>query len=393
MGPDALQGTRDKLERFHMKRTRWILLLLMATAAAAAYAWQTRAARERDAKKTTAAPSVSVLATKVVTRDVPIWLSGIGTVQAYNTVTVRPRVSGTLEQVTFKEGSLVNKDDVLAQIDPRPYRATLAQAQARKAQTEAQLLNARQELARIQSLLKSNAVSQQSLDQIEATVAQFVATLQETTAAVESAQLDLDFTTVRAPITGHTGIRMLDAGNIVTANQTGGLVTLTQLQPITLVFTLPQQQLAALRPHIKPGDAPLTVQALGDDGVLLDEGKLELVDNQIDTSTGTLRLKARFKNDKFTLWPGQFVSARVLVETRKAMTVVPSEVVQPGLDGPFAYLIKADNTVETRLLKTGLNLDGWTIIEQGLQPGDRVVRDGQSKLKNGAMISPKEEAS
>lgn len=376
-----------------MKRSRWILLFLMVTAVAAAYAWQTRAAQDRDAKKSSAAPAISVMATSVISRDVPVWLSGIGTVQAYNTVTVRPRVSGTLEQVSFKEGSLVNKDDVLAQIDPRPYKATLAQAQARKAQTEAQLLNARQELARVQSLLKTNAVSQQSLDQIEATVAQFVATLQETTAAVESAQLDLDFTTVRAPITGHTGIRMLDAGNIVTANQTGGLVTLTQLQPITLVFTLPQQQLAALRPHMKPGDASLTVQALGDDEVLLDEGKLELVDNQIDTSTGTLRLKARFNNDKFTLWPGQFVSARVLVETRKAMTVVPSEVVQPGLDGPFAYIIKPDNTVETRLLKTGLNLDGWTIIEDGLKPGDRVVRDGQSKLKSGIKVSPKEDAS
>lgn len=376
-----------------MKRTRWILLLILVAAVATAYLWQSKATHDEQAKKTPVAPSVSVMATKVTTRDVPVWLSGIGTVQAYNTVTVRPRVSGTLEQVNFVEGSLVNKDAVLAQIDPRPYRATLAQALARKAQTEAQLLNARQELARIQSLVKTNAVSQQSLDQIESTVAQFVATLQEATAAVESAQLDLDFTTVRAPITGHTGIRMLDAGNIVTANQTGGLVTLTQLQPITLVSTLPQQKLTALRAHMKPGDAPLTVQALGDDGTVLDEGKLELVDNQIDTATGTLRLKAQFPNSNLTLWPGQFVSARVLVETRKGMTVVPSEVVQPGIDGPFAYRIKADNTVETRLLKTGLNLDGWTIIEEGLQPGDHVVREGQSKLKNGALVAPKEDAS
>lgn len=393
MKPDTRKNERDRLIRFPMKRTRWILLLILVAAIATAYFWQSKAAQDQHAKKPPIAPSVSVMATTVVTRDVPVWLSGIGTVQAYNTVTVRPRVSGTLEQVHFVEGSLVKKDDVLAQIDPRPYRATLAQAQARKAQTEAQLLNARQELERVQSLVKSNAVSQQSLDQIESTVAQFVATLQEATAAVESAQLDLDFTTVRAPITGHTGIRMLDAGNIVTANQAGGLVTLTQLQPITLVSTLPQQKLTALRAQMKPGDAPLTVQALGDDGVVLDEGKLELVDNQIDTSTGTLRLKARFANEKLTLWPGQFVSARVLVETRKGMTVVPSEVVQPGLDGPFAYVIKADNTVETRLLKTGLNLDGWTIIEEGLKPGDRVVRDGQSKLRNGALVAPKEGAS
>jgi multidrug efflux system membrane fusion protein len=376
-----------------MKKTRWIFVLLALSAVAAAMIWRNDSAKSSGAPKgpSSSSPSpIAVLATQVTTRDVPIWLTGIGTVQAYNTVIVRPRVSGALDKVNFTEGSMVKQGDVLAHIDPRPYQTTLDQALARKAQNEAQLLNARQELARVQTLVKSAAVSEQNLDQAKALVAQFEAVAQADAAAVAAAQLDLDFTVVRAPISGRTGIRQLDAGNVVTANQTEGLVTLTQLNPITIVFTLPQLHLPSLREHMQPGAAPLAVQAIGEDGSLLDEGKLELVDNQIDMSTGTLKLKASFANEKLTLWPGQFVSARLLVQTRKDATVVPMEVVQPGLDGPFAYLIKPDNTVEARQLQTGLSLDGWTIIEKGLSPGDRVVRDGQSKLKPGSLVSHKE---
>lgn len=356
---------------------------------AAAVAWRVR---EVDAKPETApAPAtVSVVATKVVTRDVPIWLSGIGTVQGYNTVVVRPRVGGILEQIEFTEGSMVSKGDVLARIDPRPYEAALALATARKAQNEALLVSAKQDRTRMEVLVKSRSVSEQSLEQASALVAQLEAAIEADSASISSARLDLEYATVRAPISGRTGIRHLDAGNLVTANQPEGLVHLTQLQPVTVVFTLPQQHFAALRSHMQPGAAALRVEAIGEGGGVLDAGELELVDNQIDLSTGTLRLKARFANEALTLWPGQFVSARVLVDTRTNAKVVPAEAVQPGLDGPFAYLIKEDGTVEARTLTTGPTLDGWTIIEAGLDAGDEVVREGQGKLKPGAPVNRRE---
>lgn len=347
--------------------------------------WQSRSV---ETKPAAAQPpsAIPVIATKVVTRDVPIWLSGIGTVQGYNTVVVRPRVGGILEQIEFTEGSMVEKGDVLARIDPRPYEAALELATARKAQNEALLVSAQQDLTRMEALVKSQSVSQQALEQASALVAQLEAAIQADTASISSARLDLEYATVRAPISGRTGIRQVDVGNLVTANQTEGIVHLTQLQPVTVVFTLPQQHFAALRAHMRPEAEAPKVEALGDRGDVLDTGELELVDNQIDLSTGTLRLKARFANEALALWPGQFVSARVLVDTRANAKAVPAEAVQPGLDGPFAYLIKEDGTVEARNLVIGLTLDGWTIIEEGLDAGDEVVREGQSKLKPGAAV-------
>ncbi len=364
-------------------------MVLILGIVAAAVAWRVR---EVDAKPETApAPAtVSVVATKVVTRDVPIWLSGIGTVQGYNTVVVRPRVGGILEQIEFTEGSMVSKGDVLARIDPRPYEAALALATARKAQNEALLVSAKQDRTRMEVLVKSRSVSEQSLEQASALVAQLEAAIEADSASISSARLDLEYATVRAPISGRTGIRHLDAGNLVIANQPEGLVHLTQLQPVTVVFTLPQQHFAALRSHMQPGAAALRVEAIGEGDSVLDAGELELVDNQIDLSTGTLRLKARFANEALTLWPGQFVSARVLVDIRTNAKVVPAEAVQPGLDGPFAYLIKEDGTVEARTLTTGPTLDGWTIIEAGLDSGDEVVREGQGKLKPGAPVNRRE---
>lgn len=378
------------------KSIRWFFLLLLLAGIGTAWIWHNRASDTNTlipGGGANANRPVAVIATKVVSQDIPVWLSGIGTVQAYNTVTVRPRVSGTLEQVNFVEGSMVKVGDVLAQIDPRPYRSVLDQAVARKAQNEAQLTNARQELTRVQTLLKSNAVSEQTLDQAKATVAQLEAAVLADKAAIDAAQLDLDFTTVRAPIAGRTGIRQLDAGNIVTENQDQGLVALTQLKPISVVFTLPQHHLPALRKHMLPDAEAMVVQAVSEDGELLDEGKLELIDNQIDVNTGTLRLKASFTNEKLNLWPGQFITARILVETRKAATVAMPEAIKPGLDGTYAYLIQADNRVEARIVKTGLSVDGWTIIEEGLKPGDQIVLEGHIKLKPGSLVSLQEEVS
>ncbi|WP_038163414.1 efflux RND transporter periplasmic adaptor subunit [Verrucomicrobium sp. BvORR106] len=381
-----------------MKKTRWFLFLLVLVAAGAAVIWRARASGPgagAGAGQVGGRPSgpqtVAVLVAQAESRDVPVWLTGIGSVQAFNTVTVRPRVGGSLDQVNFTEGATVKQGDVLAQIDPRPYRSVLSQAQAKKAQDEAQLTNAKLELTRVQSLVKNNAVSQQVLDQAQASMAQLTALVQADQAAVESAQLDLDFTTVRAPIAGRTGVRLVDAGNVVTANQGGGIVVVTQLKPISLVFTLPQQNLPFLRRHMQPGAAPLVAQALDDDGTVLDEGRLELIDNQIDSNTGTLKLKATFANEKLALWPGQFVSARVLVETHKNAIVVPAESIQPGLDGPFTYVVKADSTVEARTLKTGLTFEGATLVEDGLSAGEKVVREGQSKLKPGAQVAPQQD--
>ena len=331
--------------------------------------------------------AVAVLTTRVELRDVPIWLSGLGTVQAFNTVTVRPRVSGTLDAINFTEGQNVKAGDILAQIDPRPYLIALERAKARQAQNQAQLSNATLELDRVRALVESDAESRQILEQRQTVVAQLTAVGQADQAELNAAQLDLDFTTIRAPISGRTGVRLVDAGNLVIASQTTGLVVITQLQPVSLLFTLPQHHLPALRRRLQADASAPVVLAAGDQGAVLARGTLDLIDNQIDTSTGTVRLKASFANEDFALWPGQFVSARILIETRNQTTVVPAEAVQAGLNGPFAYVVKVDQSVEARGIKSGPTVDAFTVIESGLQAGERVVTDGHSKLQPGARVA------
>ncbi|MEO7100447.1 MAG: efflux RND transporter periplasmic adaptor subunit [Luteolibacter sp.] len=371
-------------------KKRWIFLLLLLIAIAAAI-WRARNSSSTAVKPAEKQAATVVLA-KVAESDVPVWLTGIGTVQASNTVTVRPRTSGALDKVNFTEGAIVKEGDVLAQIDPRPYQAVLAQADAKKTQDQAQLANAVLAAERFHTLSKTDAISKQEMDQADASVAQLTALVKADNAAVQAAQLDLDLTTIRAPIAGRTGIRMIDAGNLVTANQSAGLVVLTQMQPVSVIFTLPEQTLATLSPHVRPDAPPLKVQALTDDGDVLAEGLLELIDNQIDMSTGTLRLKATFKNENLALWPGQFVSSRVLVEIRENAITVPTEAVQPGLDGQFCYVVKSDQTVEPRHVKTGLVIDGTTLIENGLKAGESIVVTGQGKLKPGAKVVAQKKA-
>lgn len=368
-------------------KVRLLFLLPLGLVGTAGLAWLYAAKQEPAAKSAPAPAGVPVVAAVASRQDVPIWLSGLGTVQASRTVTVHPRVNGALEQVNFVEGQAVKAGDILARIDPRPYESALEQARARKAQDEAQLANALRERDRIRELVESNAESRRALDQQEAAVVQYTALVQAGQAAVGAAQLDLDFTTVRSPIAGRTGIRLIDAGNLIPAASGSGIVVVAQLQPVAVVFALPQQHLPALRRRMAADPSPLPVQALAEDGAVLAEGKLELIDNQIDAATGTLRLKALFPNADFSLWPGQFVSARVLVEIQRQAIVVPSQVVQAGLDGPFAYVVKADGTVEARPLKVGPAVAGQTIVTQGLQPGERVVRDGQSKLQPGVRVA------
>lgn len=368
-------------------KIRWIFVSLLIVGIAATAVWRGKVKKVASSQKPIGSQAVVVVIGNAEQKDVPIWLSGIGTVQASNTVTVRPRVNGSLDTVNFIEGATVKAGDVLAQIDPRPYQSVLAQAVAKEAQDQAQLANARLEAARFTDLLKNDAVSKQQLDQADATVAQLEALVQADQAAIQAAKLDLEFTTVRAPIAGRTGVRLVDAGNLVTANQGAGLVVLTQLQPISAIFTLPQQHLVALGQGKDPDNKGFVVQALNDNGTVLAEGTLELIDNQIDTATGTLRLKATFTNDNLTLWPGQFVSARVLVEIRRNAVVVPTEAVQPGLEGEFCYVVKEDSTVEPRSVKPTFTIEGKTVINEGLKAGERIIVVGQSKLKPGAKVT------
>lgn len=369
-------------------KPRWIFALLLLAGIGAALYWRYKPAAKPAAVASGAGSrGVAVVTAQVTVRDMPIWLSGLGTVQASNTVTVRPRVSGSLDKVNFTEGQTVQAGDILAQIDPRPYRSALEQSKARQAQNAAQLANARRDLERIRELVASDAESRRILEQQEASVAQLAAVAQADQAAVDAAQLDLDFTTVRAPIAGRTGVRLVDAGNLVTASQGAGLVVITQLQPVSVVFAIAQQHLPALRRRLQTDPSPPAVRAVSESNEALATGQLELIDNQIDTSTGTVRLKATFPNTDLSLWPGQFVTGLVLVETRQQALVVPAEVVQAGLDSPFAYVVKADATVEARPLKPGPTVDAFTVIESGLQAGERVVRDGQSKLQPGARIA------
>lgn len=360
-------------------------LLFVGALLLAGGVWWFRAPRKVPTE--TRPKTVAVAVATVRAAEVPVWFSGIGNVQANNTITIRPRVGGELQSVSFDEGQTVKAGEVLAQIDPRPYQAALDQATAQKAQEEARLANDRREFERIRGLVATNTESKQQLDQRAGTLAQSAAQAQASQAAVDNARLQLEFTTVRAPIDGVTGMRLVDVGNLVTANQANGLVVLTQTKPIAVVFTVPQQQLPAIRRgQGRAGASQLVVEAVGETGEILARGKLQLVDNQIDLTTGTLRLKAIFPNDDLALWPGQFVNARVLVETLNQVLVVPAEAVQPGLKGPFVYVVKNDSTVEARTVKPGPTVLGVTVVEAGLVAGDKVVREGQNKLQPGAKV-------
>jgi multidrug efflux system membrane fusion protein len=330
--------------------------------------------------------SIPVVAGIVEKRDVPIYLDGIGTVQAFNTVTVSARVDGEVKKVAFTEGQDVRAGELLVQIDDAPYQAAYDQAVARKGQDEAQLANARLNMTREADLFAKKAVSTQERDTQQALVNQLDATVKADAAAIASAKVQLDYTKIIAPIAGRTGIRLVDQGNIVHAGDRTGVVVLTQLQPISLIFTLPEQDLGAIKEQMT-GAGMLSVQAVDRDSqTALDEGTLSVIDNQIDTATGTIRLKATFPNVKLNLWPGQFVNARLLLTVRKDGLVVPASVVQRGPQGTFAFVIRNDDTAEIRPVKVGPIEQGRALIESGLQAGERVVVDGQYKLQGGSHV-------
>ena len=330
-----------------------------------------------------------VVVSTVRKADEAIYRIGLGTVEAFNKVTIRSRVEGELEKLAVVEGQDVKAGDLIAQIDSRQYKAALAQAVAQSARDQAQLENAKAELGRMQSLTKQDYATHQQLDAAVAAVRQFEAAVQGDKAAIDNAQVELDYTTIRSPLSGRTGIRHIDAGNIVHPGDANGLIVVTQLQPISVVFTLPSSQIAAINRASAGG--PLLVEVWNqDDTEKLDEGTLLLVDNQIDTETGTARLKASLPDAQGQLWPGEFVNAHLQLDLRRQAISVPAEAVQRGRDGLFVWLVQADKTVVPQPVKVGQTLAGRSLIEGGLEQGQTIVVDGQYRLRTGARVETRE---
>ena len=318
--------------------------------------------------------------------DVPIYLTGLGTVQALYTVAIHAQVDGKLQDVFFKEGQRVKKGDVLAKIDPRLYQAGLDQAKARKAQDDASLIAAQKDFARFQTLVLKNAETQQNLDLQQAKVDQTKAAIDADVATIETAQTNLDYTDVKATTDGRMGVRMVDPGNIVHASDQGAIAILMQTEPTAVMFTLPSQTLDDVRAAMANGN--VEVAAYDRNNVrLLSTGSLSTIDNLIDPATATYRLKAMFANADEKLWPGEFVNARLLLETRKNAIVIPPLAVQRGPHGLFAWVVKPDNTVEPRPIQTSTTTGNATIITSGLDDGERVVTDGQYKLQTNAPVT------
>jgi multidrug efflux system membrane fusion protein len=353
--------------------------------AAAAIWWSNFGGSAPPAAAQIAPPVVPVTAGTVVARDVPVLLHGIGTVQAYNTVTVKSRVDGQIVRVDFDEGQEVKEGDPLFQIDPRPYQTALDQAQATKLKDEAQLAGARLDLERYSKLLGTGYQTRQSYDQQTALVGQLLAAIKGDQAAVDNARLKLDYADIRSPIDGRLGARLVDQGNLVHTVDNTALVTITQLKPIFVSFTLPQDTLDEVREQQQK--APLAVRAYDSAGdKLLSLGKLTLIDNMIDQSTGTIHLKAHFDNADERLWPGEFVNLQVVLKMRHQVPTVPAQTVQQGPDGDFAYVIKRDDTVERRGVEVAAVEDGIAVVSKGLSPGEQVVVDGQFGLTQGARV-------
>jgi membrane fusion protein, multidrug efflux system len=334
----------------------------------------------------TSTDPVPVLAFVAQSADVPVYIDGVGTAKALNTVTVRAQVDGKVINISFTEGQDVPKGFVLAKIDPVTYQAAYDQTVAKKAQDEAQLANAKLDLERYTRLAATNAINKQQLDTQKALVAQLQAQVNLDQAAIDNARAILSYTDVIAPIAGRTGIRLVDEGNLVRAADTTGIVILTQLRPIAVFFSLPQQNLPDLTKGMAEG--PLPVDAFGADNTTpLDRGKVVVIDNQVDQTTGTVKLKGEFPNANLQLWPGQFVNVRVLIDTLRGVVVVPTAAIQRGPNGTFVYVVKEDSTVAVRRVAITQQDDRQAVVGRGLQVGERVVTTGFARLTEGTQVT------
>jgi membrane fusion protein, multidrug efflux system len=364
---------------------RWTAAVLVGLALIGAVMVYT-SRRPAAAPARSVAPAASPVAVATVSRaDVPVRLTALGSVVPYNTVTVRPRVDGQLMRVMFREGEFVNRGDLLAEIDPRPFQVQLEQAQGQLAKDQAQLATARVDLARYQTLLSQDSIARQNVDTQLSTVAQLEAGLKVDQAAIATARLNLTYSRVTAPISGRVGLRLVDAGNVVTASSSTGLVVITQVEPITVVFTLPEDALRMVLPRIRTG-AKLPVDAFDRGGTTrLAGGSVVTLDNQIDQSTGTVRVKAVFDNRDHALFPAQFVNVQLLADTRRAELVVPAAAVQQGPQGTFVYMVH-DGKAVVRPVTTGIIEGERASILKGLDAGDVVITDGVDRLREGSTV-------
>ncbi|MGB7279557.1 MAG: efflux RND transporter periplasmic adaptor subunit [Pseudolabrys sp.] len=370
------------------RRTLVIGIVLIALAAAFYYVFSASAPQQRRGGRFAAGEGpVPVLVAPAARADVPVYMDAVGTIKALNTVTVRPQVDGKLLSVNFKEGDDIKKGDVLAKIDPVIYQAQLNQAIAKKAQDEAQLANSKIDLERYERLAATAAINKQQADTQRALVAQYTALVQADQAAIDNAQAMLGYTTITAPIDGRTGIRMVDEGNYVrSADANSSIVVITQLQPISVLFNLPQQDLSQVNTAFNKG--PLNVEAQrSDNDAVIDRGTLRVVDNQVDQTTGTVKLKAEFPNANLQLWPGQFVNIRLLVDTLKQVVVIPTGAVQRGPNGTFVYVVKDDDTVSVRPITVQKQDETQTVISKGLEAPERVVTTGFVRLTDGTKVA------
>lgn len=396
-----------------MKKTVFILVLL---AAAGMGIWKYRGHSRTEAVKSPAAtepggaapgaPSrggaggrggesapVPVTVGQVTQSDVPLFLSGLGNVQGFNTVTIRSRVDGQLEKLSFSEGQEVKEGEVLAQIDPRPFQAALDQAKALRMQNEAMLLNAKLDLERDVALFQGKAGTAQKADTQKALVNQLEATLRANDAAIDAANTQLNYATIRSPISGRTGIRLMDIGNVVRAADPAGtgIVVVTQMKPITVLFTLSEQHLPLIQQEAKSAKLPVFALDRGN-STRIATGELSVIDNQIDSTTGTIRLKATFANEDLKLWPGQFINVRLQVSVRKNALTVPASVVQRGPNGTYAYVVTSGQTAEMRPLTVERIEEGTAIIASGLQAGEKVITDGHYRVQPGGKLKIPEAA-
>ncbi|SDP32449.1 efflux RND transporter periplasmic adaptor subunit [Afipia sp. GAS231] len=374
-----------------MSKSRTISWVLMAAAVAGLgyFGWQKYYGQEASAqadaqKRAPVRTAVPVKIAPVEKADFPVFLTGLGTVQGFNTVVVRTRVDGQINKIAFQEGQFVKEGDTLVEIDPRPFQAALDQATAKKAQDEANLANANLDLQRYTKL--GEFATRQQTDTQRSTVAQLTAQIQADAAAIYNAQTQLDYATVKAPISGVVGLRQVDIGNIVNAATQTGIVSIAQIEPIAVIFTAPEDQLPDIKAALA-ASPPKTIALSTDGKRVLSTGTLSLINNQVDTTSGTIRLKAVFDNKDHALWPGQSVSTRLLITTLKDATVVPDDAIQHGTDGLYAFAVTPENKAELRKIKSTRSIDGRSVVDEGLSPGEQVITAGQYKVQPGTLVS------
>jgi multidrug efflux system membrane fusion protein len=374
-----------RLRQLRTPARRWLLAATLLAGCAVAGWLAHHPATAQSPPAAVEPPGVPVTAATAERRDVPVILRNIGAVQAFQSVLVRARVDGTLDDVLFEEGQEVEPGDVLANIDPRPYQAVLDQAEAKKTSDQVNLMNAQRDLARYQSLAQRDFASRQQVDTQLATVGQLAAALRGDDANIAAAQLNLDFTNITSPISGRVGLRMVDPGNLIHATDTTGIVSISQIHPISVIFTLPQENLPAIQAAMAKGKLPVYAYASGS-GTLLDTGELMTVDNNIDPSTGTIKLKAKFPNPGDKLWPGQFVTVGLQLGTLTNVVAIASTAVLHGPDGLYVYVVTPDQTVAARPVVVAQDDGKTAVISKGLDDKAPVVTNGQSRLQNGTRV-------